>query len=246
MAYNLTAGYNIFTTTNTILTTTITNYPTDYSRRRKTNSQISWDIYPQVESESIDAFKQRVQSYIESDDFDDTAEIFFYLLFEYVNPHKFYAEKLRIARIIFDSKWLEYMGLSKNRACIWQILKKMNESQPNRKYRKPIIRAICDLLVDYKISIQSYIYTWPITCFKHLDMYQILIEEYGLTIDKKYFDAYKKAYPMKKNIIEYFDSIMSLSEKSKSVVVPELVVNESIRELPLELIDIIAGYVTEY
>lgn len=155
------------------------------------------------------------------------------LLLRFMEPNPRFAPKFTAIHQLFASDW---------KVTIMQVIEladRICRSKCTTSDKKLQIRAI-------KSVFPKSIRLDPFYVFADKIPYQILIEERGLIITGVYAEKYAEKYPERSDIIAYFNSIVPLSERKKSVVVPALSLDESIRALPLELIDIIAGYVTGY
>lgn len=204
----------------------------------------------QYSNDIPDEFKKQVSRWLNTHGLDETAYICLELFLLHIKLHKRLADKLVYCRSLFDKQWRYFMKQSIEanhlRTLLYNHLERIDKAQSwGEEHGKPSFTAFCQLAADYNIPIlETFMTSWR--SFTDPKSYQILIEKFGASISREHFDLYSTKYPDRTNVIEYLRSVLPLSERKKTVVVPALSLDESIRELPLELIDIIAGYVTGY
>lgn len=164
-------------------------------------NDIANDLSVSAEQANMDTFKTMVDTLIARTNHEQAGTVCYYIFFRYMHPCKHYAEKLTYARSLFDTNWKLLIQKPENKFDIQTTLLLMDQTIWWKGYWKKAFRAICNLILDYKLDTLN---NWPKTVyFLHADLYRILIEEYGVTFDQDYIANYQCYKPDNGETIKY-------------------------------------------
>lgn len=187
-----------------------------------------------LDAKSVGYFQRYIQRLIDVEGIEDASRLCFDLLFEHMKPNRTYASKLQFARSLFDQYWRPYADIKK----ISNMLSKLRWSRYQwSKYKDSIVRTIGDMAMDYRLQFDP-----SLLVFTRIRPYQILIDEYNLLISDEYIAKYLKSHT--NNAVDnYLKSKVALCTKPVEVIKNALINEVSLRGLPMELLNIIAGYI---
>ncbi len=170
----------------------------------------------------------------------EKAEVCFWLLFDetFINHH--YSNKLQWAYATFKQFWQGYMSYSKN----WSRVCKCIEfcgTKP-KKYLNSF-KVLCEVSTDLNLPILREINTVVPTIVLNRWTWEHLNKVYNITPTSDYINRLIEYELNDPETITYLNRIILVEGLGHEELNHKLAEDNSIKELPLEVLDMITGYV---